>query len=229
MDAHIFTLPGAWGGAHSTLFELDGEALPLHRPLPMMPWPPSSWPRSPLQVPRNRCRSPDQPPDKKETFGAVVGPSTLPAGATAAYAYVGLPEVGVGFRQGLWFGEWEARARANFLDRPRRVADARWPSSRVIGEAPSTSRPTSAGASRSAPARATSIARRSVRGRARRARGRRGVPGPDHSARGAEAPIDFALGTGGRPRSERSRVAARRFTSPRRHRPWCWRRRDWIR
>ena len=53
--------------------------------------------------------------DKKETFGAVVGPATLPAGATAAYAFIGLPEVGAGFRQGLGFGEWEARARVDYL------------------------------------------------------------------------------------------------------------------
>jgi hypothetical protein len=53
--------------------------------------------------------------DKKESFGAVVGPAALPAGATAAYAFVGLPEVGAGFRQGLSFGEWEARARVDYL------------------------------------------------------------------------------------------------------------------
>lgn len=53
--------------------------------------------------------------DKKESFGAVVGPASLPAGATAAYAFIGLPEVGAGFRQGLSFGEWEARARVDYL------------------------------------------------------------------------------------------------------------------
>lgn len=56
-----------------------------------------------------------QTADEKESFGAVVGPSTLPAGATAAYAYVGLPEVGIGFRQGLSLFEWEARARVDYL------------------------------------------------------------------------------------------------------------------
>jgi hypothetical protein len=54
-------------------------------------------------------------PDRRETFGAVLGPSALPAGATAAYAYVGLPEVGGGFRQGLSGFEWEARARLSYL------------------------------------------------------------------------------------------------------------------
>lgn len=54
-------------------------------------------------------------PDKKESFGAVVGPAALPAGATAAYAFVGLPEVGAGFRQGLGFGEWEGRVRVDYL------------------------------------------------------------------------------------------------------------------
>jgi hypothetical protein len=57
----------------------------------------------------------EKPADKKESFGAVVGPAFLPAGATAAYAFVGLPEVGAGFRQGLGFGEWEARARVDYL------------------------------------------------------------------------------------------------------------------
>lgn len=53
--------------------------------------------------------------DKKESFGAVVGPAALPAGATSAYAFIGLPELGAGFRQGLGFGEWEVRARADYL------------------------------------------------------------------------------------------------------------------
>jgi hypothetical protein len=59
--------------------------------------------------------APSSPTDKKESFGAVVGPAFLPAGATAAYAFIGLPEVGAGFRQGLGFGEWEARARVDYL------------------------------------------------------------------------------------------------------------------
>lgn len=54
-------------------------------------------------------------PDRRETFGAVLGPSALPVGALAAYAYAGLPEVGAGFRQGLTGFEWEARARFNYL------------------------------------------------------------------------------------------------------------------
>src|SRR3954462_8207932 len=59
--------------------------------------------------------APGSPSDKKESFGAVVGPAALPAGATAAYAFIGLPEVGAGFRQGLSCGEWEARARVDYL------------------------------------------------------------------------------------------------------------------
>jgi len=59
--------------------------------------------------------TPAPPSDKKESFGAVVGPASLPAGATAAYAFIGLPEVGAGFRQGLWVAEWEARARIDYL------------------------------------------------------------------------------------------------------------------
>jgi hypothetical protein len=54
-------------------------------------------------------------PDRKETFGAVLGPSALPMGSTAAYAYAGVPEVGGGFRQGLPGFEWEARARLSYL------------------------------------------------------------------------------------------------------------------
>jgi len=67
------------------------------------------------QMPLQGRSDPSNVADKKESFGAAVGPAALPAGATAAYAFVGLPEVGGGFRQGLGFAEWEVRARADYL------------------------------------------------------------------------------------------------------------------
>jgi len=56
-----------------------------------------------------------QPTDRRESFGAVSAPSALPAGATSSYLYLGVPELGVGFRQGLAPGEWEARARLDYF------------------------------------------------------------------------------------------------------------------
>jgi hypothetical protein len=53
--------------------------------------------------------------DRKETFGAVVGPAALPSGASAAYGYVGAPEVGAGYRQGVGPFELEGRATFNYL------------------------------------------------------------------------------------------------------------------
>lgn len=48
-------------------------------------------------------------------FGAVVAPATLPDGATALYGYMGAPEIGAGFRQGILGFELEARARFNWF------------------------------------------------------------------------------------------------------------------
>ena len=53
--------------------------------------------------------------NKQETFGAVVAPTTLPAGANAVYGFVGVPEVGAGYRQGFGGYELEGRARLNYL------------------------------------------------------------------------------------------------------------------
>lgn len=47
--------------------------------------------------------------DKHQSFGAFASPAALPNGATAAYAFAGVPEVGAGFRQG--FGLFEGQAR----------------------------------------------------------------------------------------------------------------------
>lgn len=47
---------------------------------------------------------------RPEEFGALVAPAALPAGALAVWGWSGLPEVGVGFRQGV--GGWELGAQA---------------------------------------------------------------------------------------------------------------------
>jgi hypothetical protein len=49
---------------------------------------------------------------KRENFGAVVSPAALPDGATALSAWMGVPEVGVAYRQGT--GGWELGARGRF-------------------------------------------------------------------------------------------------------------------
>jgi hypothetical protein len=53
--------------------------------------------------------------DRRETFGAVVGPAVLPSGGSAFYGYVGLPELAAGDRQGFGRFELEGRARLNYL------------------------------------------------------------------------------------------------------------------
>ncbi len=49
---------------------------------------------------------------KQQNFGAVVAPAALPDGATAVSGWVGVPELGVAYRQGT--GGWEVGARARF-------------------------------------------------------------------------------------------------------------------
>lgn len=49
------------------------------------------------------------------SFGAVVAPVVMPEGVTALYGYVGVPEMGLGFRQGLEGFEIEARARLDYF------------------------------------------------------------------------------------------------------------------
>ena len=53
--------------------------------------------------------------NRQETFGGAVAPAILPAGATAFYGYLGVPEVGGGFRQGFGLIEAEARGRFHYL------------------------------------------------------------------------------------------------------------------
>jgi hypothetical protein len=52
---------------------------------------------------------------EEDRLGAVVAPVTLPAGATALYGFVGAPELGVGFRQGISGFELEARGRLQWF------------------------------------------------------------------------------------------------------------------
>jgi hypothetical protein len=53
--------------------------------------------------------------EKRENFGAVVTPTALPDGATAVSGWVGVPEVGGAYRQGIGGWEWGARARFDYL------------------------------------------------------------------------------------------------------------------
>lgn len=53
--------------------------------------------------------------NRQESFGAVLMPPAIPAAATAAYGFIGLQEVGGGYRQGLRLFELEARARFNYF------------------------------------------------------------------------------------------------------------------
>lgn len=49
------------------------------------------------------------------SFGTMIAPGMLPEGATSLYGYVGAPEMGAGFRQGLTHFEVEARARLDYF------------------------------------------------------------------------------------------------------------------
>lgn len=52
---------------------------------------------------------------EQDPLGAVVAPATLPDGATAVYGFIGAPELGVGFRQGIAGFELEARGRLQWF------------------------------------------------------------------------------------------------------------------
>ncbi|AEI68442.1 hypothetical protein [Corallococcus macrosporus] len=52
---------------------------------------------------------------REDPLGAVLAPVTLPDGATTLYGFVGAPELGVGFRQGISGFELEARARLQWF------------------------------------------------------------------------------------------------------------------
>jgi hypothetical protein len=49
------------------------------------------------------------------SFGTVIAPAMLPEGATSLYGYVGVPEMGGGFRQGVSGFEVEARGRLDYF------------------------------------------------------------------------------------------------------------------
>jgi hypothetical protein len=51
--------------------------------------------------------------EEPRLMGGVVAPAALPSGTNALYGFVGAPEVGVGYRQGFGFAEFEARAQFN--------------------------------------------------------------------------------------------------------------------
>lgn len=51
----------------------------------------------------------------EDRLGAVLAPATLPDGSTALYGFVGAPELGVGFRQGISGFELEARGRLQWM------------------------------------------------------------------------------------------------------------------
>ncbi|WP_224368253.1 hypothetical protein [Hyalangium versicolor] len=48
-------------------------------------------------------------------FGTVLAPAALPEGASSLYGYIGVPEMGMGYRQGLSEFEIEGRARLDYL------------------------------------------------------------------------------------------------------------------
>ncbi|HYI01960.1 hypothetical protein [Hyalangium sp.] len=55
------------------------------------------------------------PAREEWSFGTVVAPAVLPDGVTALYGYVGVPEMGGGFRQGISGFELEARGRLDYF------------------------------------------------------------------------------------------------------------------
>jgi hypothetical protein len=62
------------------------------------------------------CGARAQSNDRVETFGAVASPVALPPGGAATYGYVGVPEVGAGYRLGVGAVELEGRLRFNYFD-----------------------------------------------------------------------------------------------------------------
>lgn len=53
--------------------------------------------------------------EEEDPLGAVVAPATLRDGSTAVYGFIGAPELGVGFRQGIAGFELEARGRLQWF------------------------------------------------------------------------------------------------------------------
>ncbi len=65
--------------------------------------------------PASAAKKSSDPADNDEPLGAIVAPASLPQGASAIYAYGGVPDVALGYRQGVSSVELEARARLNYL------------------------------------------------------------------------------------------------------------------
>jgi len=69
-----------------------------------------------LTLPAASAAQEGTPPTREPwSFGAVVAPVTMPEGVTALYGYVGVPEMGAGFRQGISGFEVEGRARLDYF------------------------------------------------------------------------------------------------------------------
>lgn len=50
-----------------------------------------------------------------EAFGGVMAPSTLPPGGSAVYGFIGAPEIGAGYRQGIGVVELEGRLSFDYF------------------------------------------------------------------------------------------------------------------
>ncbi|MFL5349568.1 MAG: hypothetical protein ACJ8AT_32635 [Hyalangium sp.] len=55
------------------------------------------------------------PAREEFSFGTMVAPAALPDGSSALYGYVGVPEMGAGYRQGISGFELEGRARLDYF------------------------------------------------------------------------------------------------------------------
>lgn len=55
------------------------------------------------------------PAREEFSFGTMVAPAALPDGASALYGYVGVPEMGAGYRQGIFGFEFEGQARLDYF------------------------------------------------------------------------------------------------------------------
>ncbi len=55
------------------------------------------------------------PAREEFSFGTMVAPAALPDGSSALYGYVGVPEMGAGYRQGIYGFELEGRARLDYF------------------------------------------------------------------------------------------------------------------
>lgn len=61
------------------------------------------------------AESPAMTLEAPKVYGGFVGPAVLPPGALSVYGYMGAPEIGAGFRQGVAGVELEVRTRLNYF------------------------------------------------------------------------------------------------------------------